>query len=153
MNRIRVSAKTWVLVCDGSKALLFQNAGDAQAITLKIVERLVETHPPTRDLGTDRPGRVHESMGSSRSSMEDTDWHQRAEDKFVREIAAKIDALVRSAAITALVVAAPPKVLGELRNCMSQASKELIVGEIAKDMVKLPTAEIERHLAATGELR
>jgi len=31
MNRIRVSAKTWVLVCDGSKALLFQNAGDAQA--------------------------------------------------------------------------------------------------------------------------
>jgi protein required for attachment to host cells len=85
--------------------------------------------------------------------MEDTDWHQRAEDKFVREIAAKIDALVRSAAITALVVAAPPKVLGELRNCMSQATKELIVGEIAKDMVKLPTAEIERHLAATGELR
>jgi len=40
-----------------------------------------------------------------------------------------------------------------LRNCMSQATKELIVGEIAKDMVKLPTVEIERHLAATGELR
>lgn len=153
MDRLRISSKTWVLACDGSKALLFQNVGDAQAIKLKMVEVLVEPHPPARELGTDRPGRAYESTGDSRSSVRETDRHQQAEDRFLQETAAKIDALVRARTITSLVVAAPPKAMGVLRTCLSLATKEVILAEIAKDIVKLPTTEIERHLAAMGELR
>lgn len=47
------------MACDGSKALLFQNVGDAQAIKLKATEVIVEPHPPARELGTDRPGRAY----------------------------------------------------------------------------------------------
>lgn len=152
MDRLRLLSKTWVLVCDGSKALLFQNIGDAQAINLKMVETFVEPHAPARELGTDRPGRAHESMGDSRSSMQESDLHQQAEDRFLRDVAAKIDAMVRSATIAALVIAAPPKALGVLRTSVSHATKAVIKREIAKDMVKLPTTEIQRHLEVMGEL-
>ena len=153
MDRIRISSKTWVLACDGSKALLFQNVGDAKAIELKTVEVFVEPHPPARELGTDRPGRVYESMGGSRSSARETDRHQQAEDRFLHETAGKIDALVRAGTITSLVLAAPPRAMGVLRTQISPATKEVILAEITKDMVKLPTAEIQQHLAAMGQLR
>lgn len=152
MDRLRISSKTWVLVCDGSKALLFQNMGDAQALNLKALEVFVEPHPPTRDLGTDRPGRTYDSMGGSRSSVQDPDRHQQAEDRFLRETSNKIDELVRSATIKALVIAAPPKALGILRTCMTPATRAVVSAEIAKDLVKLPTKEIEQHLATMGEL-
>lgn len=152
MDRLRISSKTWVLVCDGSKALLFQNLGDAQALNLKALEVFVEPHPPARDLGTDRPGRTHESMGVSRSSVQGTDRHQQAEDNFLHEVSRNIGELVRSARIKALVVAAPPKALGLLRTCMTPATRAVVLAEIAKDMVKLPTREIEQHLSAMGEL-
>lgn len=92
-------------------------------------------------------------MGGSRSSVRDTDRHQQAEDRFLHETAAKIDALVHAGAITSLVLAAPPKAMGVLRTKMSPATKEMILTETAKDLVKLPTAELQQHLAAMGQLR
>jgi protein required for attachment to host cells len=41
-----------------------------------------------------RPGRVHARLGPQRSAVEDTDWHQLAEDRFALEVA---DALNRLA--------------------------------------------------------
>ena len=148
MDRIIVPAKGWVLVCDGSKALLFKNAGDAQAINLQAVTTLHEWHPPSRDLGTERPGRAVDSHDGSRSAVGNADLHQEAETKFLHEVALKLDQAVHEHQIKALVIAAAPKALGVLRDCLTPATKQVVTGEIAKDLVKLPTLEIERHLQA-----
>ena len=75
--------RSLILVCDGAKALLFENAGDAQAINLKALDVVVEPHKPTRMMGSDRPTRVYDSMDGSRSGTEQTDWHDKAETDFL----------------------------------------------------------------------
>ena len=57
MAKLIIPAKGWVLVCDGSKALLFQNEGDGLAIDLQLRHAKTAPDAPTRDMGNDRPGR------------------------------------------------------------------------------------------------
>ena len=152
MNKVTIPSMSWILVCDGSKALLFQNVGDAQAINLKAAEVFVEAHAPTRELGTDRPGRSYDSGDGSPSAMQGTDWHEAAEAEFLRKIAEKLDEVVRMRDIKHLVVVAPPKALGMLRKQFTPAVQSVLSADVAKDLVKLPTIEIERHLSAMAQL-
>ena len=151
-NRISLPAMSWVLVCDGSKALLFQNAGDAQAINLKAADVQFEPHVPTHDLGAERPGRVYESLDGRRSSMEATDYHEVAEAQFLGRVADRLDEVVRTRKVKHLVVVAPPKAMGILRGRITDGVRKVVAAEIVKDLVKLPTVEIEKHLAAMAEL-
>lgn len=152
MSRLTIPSLSWIVVCDGSKALLFQNAGDAQALDLKVAEVLLEWHPPTRDLGTERAGRAYDSMDGSRSAVSDTSLHEAAEAAFLRDLASKLDEVVRLRKVKHLIVAAPPKALGILRDQFTRGVRAVLSAEIAKDLVKLPTPEIERHLSAMSQL-
>ena len=48
----------WVIVCDGRKALILENAGDDKFINLRSKEVHEHADPPTREQGTDTPGRA-----------------------------------------------------------------------------------------------
>jgi protein required for attachment to host cells len=152
MNRMTIPSMSWVLVCDGSKALLFQNVGDSQAINLRAVEVRIERHPPAREGGTDRPGRTIDSMDGSRSSTESKDWHEAAEAEFVRALVDKLDETTREHRVKHLTVVAPPRALAVLRKHYTAAVRKVVSSEISKDLVKLPTIEIEAHLAAMSRL-
>ena len=152
-ERVTLHHDSWVLVCDGAKALLFQNAGDNRALNLKVVDVRFEPHPPSRDSGTDRPGRVHESLGSGRSSVSSTDWHAAGEVEFLHSVAAVLDSVVRTHRVKHLVIVAPPKALGVLRQSLTPAVKAVVTSEIAKDLARLSNAAIESHLSAISELR
>lgn len=152
MDQVRIPHKGLVLICDGAKALLFENRGDAQALNLKAVEVQLESHPPTRALGTDRPGRAHESLGEHRSAQAAPDWHEIAETEFLERLAEHIDALAQTEA-KFLALVAPPRALGVIRHTLTPRARDLVTAEIGKDWTKLPTPEIERSLAAMGELK
>ena len=47
-----------------------------------------------------------------------------------------------------LIVVAPPRALGVLRQAYSHNLRAALHAEIDKDFVKLPVHEIEKHLAA-----
>ena len=94
MPRTIIPNKALILVCDGAKALFFENAGDAQALNLKPLVIEVEPHKPTRELGSDRPTRVYDSMDGSRSGTDETDWHEQAEADFLVGVARSLDQLV-----------------------------------------------------------
>jgi protein required for attachment to host cells len=136
-----------VLVCDGAKALLLADSGIAPKPRLKVLETISAPSAPTSELGTDRPGRVHESKGASRSAVETTDLHALAEADFLKRLAGRLAELVQDGAGRILIVA-PPKALGTLRDALSAQVKAAVDGELAKDLVKLPVEEIERHIAA-----
>src|SRR5262245_16766962 len=64
-----------VLVGDGRKALFLRNKGDAGRIQLVVEDIFERDNPPTREQGSDRPGRSVASVGTARSAMEEVDWH------------------------------------------------------------------------------
>ncbi len=142
----RLSNNTRVLVADGGRGLVLRNDGDAEFPNLKLVRSYGQDNPATRDQGTDRPGRTNESTGSRRSSMEPTDWHQIAEDRFVQQIAADMAKDLTAGEFDALVVAAPPVALGEFRKAVSDAVTKAIVLEIDKDLTKHPLHQIEKMI-------
>lgn len=137
-----------VLVGDGQKALFLRNKGHARHVRLIVEQILERDNPPTREQGTDRPGRSNASVGVARSAMEETDWHDMAEERFAGELA---DVLYRGAhanLFDRLVIIAPPKILGNLRKAFHPEVAERIAAEIPKELTSHPIAEIERLVAA-----
>lgn len=146
MTQTRIPRDALVFVGDGAKALFLRNKGDAELVNL-VVERILEQeNPATRDQGTDRPGRSFASAGTHRSAMEQTDWHQLAEDRFVGEVADALYKQAHAGRFDKLIVVAPPKVLGGLRKAFHKEVADRIAAEVPKDLTKHPLHDIEKHL-------
>ena len=59
MSGLSIQSGEWVVVCDGAKALVLENVGDTKFPNLKTVEVFEQEDKPTREIGTDAPGRSH----------------------------------------------------------------------------------------------
>ncbi len=138
----------WIAVCDGATALLLENRGDHGAIHLVTREIFKQDNPLTHEQGSSPPGRTNSAHGGRRAAMEGSDYHLQAEEAFLHKFAASLDAHVRSKQIPALHLIAPPRALGILRKQLSDATREVVAGELAHDYVKFPLEEIERRLIA-----
>lgn len=136
----------WVIVCDGAKALVLENAGDAKFPNLKTLEVFEQKSLATHEIGTDAPGRSHSSVGHGRSSVEQTDFHDQAEQAFLVQLAQHLDASLGAGKTKSLIVVAPPRALGVLRSVYSHAVKNAVRAELDKDFVKLPVHQIEKQL-------
>jgi protein required for attachment to host cells len=97
-------------------------------------------------MGTDAPGRAHSSVGQGRSSVEQTDWHDQAEQAFLTELAQKLEAAVNAHQVKSLIMVAPPRALGMIRLHYGHALRGAVRAELDKDYVKMPVHEIEKHL-------
>src|SRR4026208_1064983 len=84
----------WVVVCDGAKALILENAGDAKLPNLKTVKVFEHKDLPTHLLGTAAPGRTNASISNIRSAVEQTDWHDQSERAFLAHLAQHLDAAI-----------------------------------------------------------
>ena len=137
-----------VLVGDGQKALFLRNRGDASRVHLVVEDIFERDNPPTREQGTDRPGRSVASVGTARSAMEEVDWHHLEKERFAEQVAEALYRYAHDNRFEELIVVAPPKVLGNLRKAFHAEVTERIVAEIPKEMTSHPIPEIERHIAA-----
>ncbi|MGA7387932.1 MAG: host attachment family protein [Pseudolabrys sp.] len=148
MSELLIRHGEWVIVCDGAKALVLENAGDAKFPNLKMREVYEQKDMPTRLLGADKPGRTHSSIGQNSSAVTQTDWHNQAEQAFLTHLAQKLDAEVVAGKVKSLILVAPPRALGMIRHAYSHALRGAIRTEIDKDLVKHPVHDIEKHLTA-----
>jgi protein required for attachment to host cells len=151
MDKIRIRAKDWILVCDGSKALLLRNDGDAQNLNLVEIRKTTNEGVPTHELGDDRPGRVYGAADGIRSAIEAPDLHEREERNFLAGVAQEMENEIARGAVQRLFLIAPPRALGLLRSHFNPASRDAIAGEIAKDFTKMPVYEIETRLQADNQ--
>jgi protein required for attachment to host cells len=145
---LRIPHDAYVFVGDGRKALVLRNEGNPQHPNLKTEQVFANDNPPTREQGTDKPGRSYASIGSRRSAMEQADWHEIEEQRFAKDVADTLYALVRERNVEALVIAAPPKILAELRKAMHQEVARRVIAEVDKDLTNQPINEIEKVLTA-----
>ena len=138
-----------VIVSDGRKALFLDLTGTALHPHLQLRKAIeAPENPPTHEQGTDRPGRSFQSVGHMRSSMEQTDWHELGEQRFIGQVVSVLQALHQDHPLNKLVLIAPPRTLSYLRQQLPDTMKKLVQAEFAKDLVRLPLYEIESHLAA-----
>ena len=144
--KVKTATGDWIVVCDGRKALILENKGDQVYPDLRTREVHEQESPPTREQGTDEPGRVHQSVGQARSAVEQTDWHDRDEQAFLAKLAERLDAAVQTGETKSIIIVAPPRALGKLRPQYSLAVKRALSMEVPKDLVNQPVHEIERQL-------
>jgi protein required for attachment to host cells len=149
MSELMIQKGEWVVVCDGAKALVLQNAGDAKFPNLKTLEVFEQKELPTHELGADVPGRSNASVGRNRSAFAQTDWHDQSEQVFLAKLAQHLDAAVAAGKTKSVIVVAPPRALGMLRPVYSHALKGAVRAEVDKDLVKMPVGEIEKYLTHT----
>ena len=136
--------QTRLLVCDGRKALFIRNGGPAGKPAFEVEQEMHEKGAShTADLGADEPGRLKSVFGP-RSSVEGTDWHQAAEDAFVRRAVEAFTARCDANDVREVVLVAPPRALATIRKIASKSLHDRVVGEIDKDLTKHPVHEIEK---------
>jgi protein required for attachment to host cells len=146
MSELMIRHGEWVIVCDGAKALVLENAGDAKFPNLKMIKVFEQKDLPTHAMGADAPGRTHSSAGNTRSSVEQTDWHDQSERLFLVQLANHLDGAIVAGKTKSLIMVAPPRALGMIRPAYSHALKGAVRAEVDRDLVKMPVHEIEKHL-------
>ena len=146
MSDLMIHKDEWVVVCDGKKALVLHNVGDAKFPNLKTLEVFEQKDLSTHEQGASPPGRAFSPAGGGRSSVTQTDWHDQSEHTFLTQLAKHLDASISAGKVKSLIVVAPPRALGMLRPAYSHALKGAVRAEVDKDLVKMPVGEIEKHL-------
>ena len=135
-----------VLVADGTKVLFLRNHGDQNQIDLR-----TESHDARKDrkdgeIKTDAPGATRQSFGSGRPTMEEPDFHQQEEDRWIKDAADELKKRALQNDFEALAVIAPPKALGVLKKSLHKEVQKRIVTTINKEMTDRPIPDIEELL-------
>ena len=140
-------ATTWILVCDGARGRIFVNRGRGTGLSEIDSAESIDAREPTRELGSDRPGRSFDSVGGGRHAMASpTDWHRFEKTRFAKEMAAIINQAALKDGFDRLVIAAPPRVLGDLRQALRPQATKKISGEIGKDLTRVAIHDLGTHL-------
>jgi protein required for attachment to host cells len=145
---MRMPKDVLVVVADGRKVLFFRNQGGVEHPQLELERKQEQENPPTRDHKSGDAGRSFSSSDSRRSKMQETDFHQLEEDRFVAEMADLLYKRAHANDFEKLIVVAPPQSLGELRKNYHQTVKDRLVGEIDKDLTRHTVSDIEKIIAA-----
>lgn len=148
MEKMKIGTGDWVVVCDGRKALILENLGDRMFPNLHMREVREHADQPTSAQGSDAPGKLHASVGTARSAVEQTDWHDEAERAFLKALAERLHQAVSAGETRGLTMVASPRALGMIRADYTDAVRRVLHGEVDKDLVKLPVYEIEKQLLA-----
>ncbi|MCT7376179.1 host attachment family protein [Chelativorans salis] len=146
MAQIRLEHNIWLLVADGEKALLLRNEGDPRYPNLEVVREMHDENPPTREQGTDTPGRYLDAANVHKSGFDETDWHRIEKERFAEEIADRLYHLAHRRRFEKIILVAPPLVLGALRKALHKEVSDRVAGEVPKTLTKHSVWEIERVL-------
>ncbi len=140
--------KTWILLCDASRARLFTNNGHGG-----LLEMAAFAHPGSRahvqEMVSDRPGRRSDTTPGHRSGL-GTDLEPKEVEalKFACDLALELKRGLNRHAYDELVLAAPPHFLGLMRQCLDVQVAHRVAATFDKDLTTLPVREIEQRIYA-----
>lgn len=144
---MKLEAGSRVVVCDGGRYVIYENQGDIGRLDLRVADAGTLENPATRDQGTDRPGR-YPSPNGQRSSVEQTDWHDMAEQRFIDALADKLSQWAAAGPAHRFVLAADPRSMGRLRARLAENVQARILKSITGDYVHKPVKAIEELVAS-----
>ena len=145
---MRIPHNALVLVADGRKSLFLRNEGDAEFLNLVVEDQRAHADLADHELKSDAPGRSFASVGARRSAIAEADYHQIEEDRFAADTAALLSKRAQANGFEQLIIVAPPRTLGELRQHYDKATEAKILAEVDKDLVNHPIDKLEGVLKA-----
>ncbi len=116
---------TWILVSDGSHARIFQSDDAAQP--WRAVTKLDREHSHEKTDRTDS----HEDHG---------------EHGFARQLVAELETGRQKGTFTRLVLVAPPKFLGHLREELHPSLATCVARSIDKDYAQMSESDLVKHV-------
>lgn len=138
------SETTWVVVADGVAARFFVRA--REGVPLAELDDLAITASAERRMHG-RETAVHEGVNHGRQAHPAHENAQNSgERRFLRHIAGRLNLAVEEHAVARLVICAPPRALGIIRDHLTAPAQARVVAEIAKDLVRESAREIDERL-------
>lgn len=133
---------TYIVVADAARARIFTRD------TLNLAEKESLVHAEGRlhegDLITDQRGDVQESMSStSRSSGQENVASQHENELFAKEVATRLKSARVDNSLEKLILVAPPKFLGLLREKLDGPTQKLVIHSLSKDLSKASLNDIQ----------
>jgi protein required for attachment to host cells len=139
---------TWIVVADATRAKFYRQRRPGAALDQPLDHDFVGSHTKPSAVGDDRPGRVHERRGNVRHAMEPgTDRKRINLREFAVDLAAELTRAVDANELDHIVLVAPSRMLGELREALDSRVAERVIGEVCKDLSKLKDHELPAHLS------
>ena len=145
-TKLNIPHGACIVVADGQRALFLHNDGDEVYPNLRTARVVEHENPPTREQGTDRPGRYSDTAEAHRSAYAETDWHQLEEERFLGRVAVLLKEGVQAGKYERIVLVAPPAALGILRKALDQQVAGHVIAEVGKDLTNQPVPDIEQAL-------
>lgn len=143
-----MKTRSWVLVADSSRAILYE----APTKAAPLQQREVLVHPEGRlhngDLVSDAPGRdTGGAPGLGPRVMDDQVSPKTQESLvFANALVEKLEKGRNANAFDALILVAPPRFLGILRDNLTHELNQMVVETVAKDLVRETPEKIRNHL-------
>ena len=138
----------WIAVADGARARFFRSNAGGTRIEPALDVELVADRRPSREMVTDKPGRTRDRAAFGRHAMEpSTDPHEHAQQAFALQVAELLDEHRKKNAFDELIIVAPPKMLGYLREAMPEPLRRMVRREEPKDLTKLDPNTLPKRLA------
>ncbi len=138
--------RTWIVVMDGARAQLFIQKGSSGGWAVAHLHGL----PPSEDRvqshaeKSDRPGRTFSSSGGGiRHAIESHgDYRKLEKHKFTLGVADALNQAAQAKEFDRLILVAPPRSVGELRQVLSQ-QVQADMRILEKDLTKSPFEQIQ----------
>jgi len=142
--------KIWFVLADGAKARILQRrSSEPRRFEVIDQEESEDARLPSHELASDRPGRSYESAAPLRHATEwKADPHEAAKVRFEQRIADLVNRATEQGLFDALVLVAPPHVLGGVRKALSDQAKERLILEEGKDLLGLSEHVLTTRLSA-----
>ena len=120
MSNLKIRQGDWVVVCDGAKALILENVGDDKLPNLKTREVHEQNAPRPTSRGPMRRGA--RSTRSAPAQRDGADRLARAGRTAVpHRSGGRLDAAVTAGDTKSIIMVAPPRALGVMRQAYSRA--------------------------------
>jgi protein required for attachment to host cells len=137
---------TWVLVADNSRARFFA----AERVTGPLLEIRDFLYPEARlregDLVSDKPGRDRNPSSGAHGLGTEGSHKQDGAERFALSICSTLETACNDGAFDKLYVVAAPHFLGLLRKHQSSRLKQMVAGEVDKNLATHDGDTIRKHL-------
>jgi protein required for attachment to host cells len=137
---------TWILVADNSRARIF--AAEKAASALEEISTLAfpEGRLHEGDLTTDKGGRSQAPGAGAHGINGDEAHKQENAERFASLICEDLEAARNQGRFSKLYIVAAPALLGQLRKQQSASLRQLVAGELDKNLTTQTPEAIRKHL-------
>ncbi|MDP1874136.1 host attachment protein [Phenylobacterium sp.] len=140
-----VTGTTWILAADGDQARIFeerQRAGEVRELETLHMGRVGGDYPRAAAHGAT----VHDRAGHGQHGAGERAPHEEAEDRFLERVAESLADPARREAFQGLVIMAPPRALGVLRQALPKAVQAKLEGSDHHECVRETAEDIRGRL-------